>query len=169
MDIQITEDDTLPIKIYSLYINNKNELNKSDTNIVHLKNNCLPKNDLIKILTRGKYFENKHYKLLNILSYNIDLHKEKLNDYINFLNKKNEVHINESNELITQNEYDKDFNFLKNLPLKDLFFYNPISKLQSLNGIYLIYYEKYTDSKLRNTRRVNKFGTHKSKRIKLTK
>ena len=30
-------------------------------------------------------------------------------------------------------------------------------------------YEKYTDASLRNTRKINKFGNHKSKRMKLTK
>ena len=166
---ETTEDSTLPIKIYSLYINNNNELNKSDINIVNIKNNFLPKKDLIEILTRFKFFENKHYKLLNILSYNIDLQKDKLNDYVDFLNKKKEVYLNKDSEIIVQDELNNEYNFLKNLPLNDLTFKNPIEKLKTLNGIYLIYYEKYTDASLRNTRKINKFGNHKSKRMKLTK
>ena len=169
METEEIIEDNVPIKIYSLYINNKNELNKSDINTVNLKNNCLPKKDLIEILTHSKYFENKHYKLLNILSYNIDLHKDKLNDYMDFLNKKKEVYLNNNSEIIVQDELNNEYNFLKNLPLTDLTFKNPITKLKTLNGIYLIYYEKYTDVSLRNTRKLNKFGNHKSKRIKLTK
>ena len=167
--MEIEEEFISPVKIYSVYINNKRELNKTDVNTVNLKNNCLPKKDLIDILTRAKYFENKHYKLLNILSYNIDLNKEELNNYVDFLNKKKEVYLHD-NEVTVEDDNIKEYNFLKNLPLSDLIFKNSISYLKNLNSIYLIYYEKYNNTALRNTRKINKFGNYrKSKRLLLTK
>ena len=163
---KISENNSF-IKIHRLYINNNNELDKKYVSKVSLLNNCLPKNDLINILTDAKIYENKHYKLLNILTYNVDIDKDKLKSYVDFLNGTNDLSLDNNNELINSNNENKnEFNFLKNLPLNDLLFTNSISNLKTLNGIYLIYYEKYNDTSKSNTRKINKFKNHKSKRNK---
>lgn len=110
------------IKIFSLYINSNCILDKVKRDDIFLKKtNLLPKKDLINLIKNKKKDDGLNYKLISLLSYNIDLKPNEINVYLNDLSK---------------------FEFYENIrELKDIEFKNTIKMFQDLNCIFFVFYE----------------------------
>lgn len=110
------------IKVYFLYINSKNELDKISEDVFILSNeNTINRNELIGLIKSHDKHDNIKYQLLSILNYNIDIDPEHINNYLN---------------------QPTEFPFLHSLKHIDTIALNPsISILQDINSIYFLFYE----------------------------
>ena len=110
------------IKIYFLYVNTKNELEKiNEEKHVLTQENMINKNELIKLIKTHDNNDGIKYRLLSVLNYNIDVDSENIYNYL---------------------KYPEDFPFLHSLRHIEPINLNPsISILQDLNSIYLIFHE----------------------------
>jgi len=123
------------VKIYGLYVNSNCVLDKvKEDEIVLIKENCLSKGELIKLLREKKVDDGLSYKLISILKYNVDLKPEEIKKYL----------------------YDFDkYGFIDSMKeLKDIYFYETIPIFEDLNSIFLIYYEYNKKLKQNKTKKV---------------
>jgi len=145
------------VRLLLLYISKKNYLFHIKKDIVALENNCLSKESLIAILRTYMKHNNKQYRPISILKYNIHLEPEEVELYV---------------------KEDKNINFLSiEKSIDNIYFEDSIALFQNLNSIYIIFHEnckswhnKTKKIYIRNVRKCHqqkKQRKTKSKRLKV--
>lgn len=121
------KDNVYYTNIDFIYINSENEIEKikQDTFLMSVENS-ITRDELIGLLKRNSFDNNKRYSLMSILKYNITLED---NDIKNFLLSTNSSDYNE--HFLTINKHIDTIKFEKT-----------INMFQDLNNIYFIFYEK---------------------------
>jgi hypothetical protein len=121
------KDNVYYTNIDFIYINSENEIEKikQDTFLMSVENS-ITRDELIGLLKRNSFDNNKRYSLMSILKYNITLED---NDIKNFLLSTNSSDYNE--DFLTINKHIDTIKFEKT-----------INMFQDLNNIYFIFYEK---------------------------
>jgi len=110
------------LKIHSIYINQKNEIDqlKEEKMFLNKGVNKISREQLLGILKVNAFSCGKRYSVLSILKYNIDIHSSEIKDYLKngggFLS------------------------IIKNID--DIFFNQTINMFQDLNDVILLFYEK---------------------------
>jgi len=139
--------ETKCIKVYCLYINENKELVHVNKDNMDLNDKILIKSRLISLLKSNSSYNERKYKIMSVLKYNIDIFPEDIPYFIK-----------------NPNEYD----FLQsNKKLNDIKWRDSIDLFQDMNSLYIIYSEKtknklnrkqtrkiYIDKKRKKTRKV---------------
>lgn len=112
------------LKIHSIYINIKNEIEhlKEETLLMHNNNNILSRDNLLGILKNNAFIYGKRYSVLSLLKYNIDIHSSNVKNYIK------------------EQESQSFLSIIKNID--DVVFNQTINMFQDLNDIIILFYEK---------------------------
>tara|TARA_B100000900_G_scaffold408794_1_gene423638 strand:+ start:261 stop:809 length:549 start_codon:yes stop_codon:yes gene_type:complete len=131
--------------VYVLYINKNNDMYHMKKLPISIKNNTIPKFDLVNIINTHKYYNNTKHKLLSILQYNISLTPF---DIIHFL-KDNK----------------KDYSFLKiKQNIDTIHWEDTISMFHNLNGLYIIYNEYNKKQRKKNQTKKITIGIKQKKK-----
>jgi len=141
----------------SYKLNKKNYLFHIKKDTIILENNCLSKDSLIEILRTYMKHNNKKYRPISILKYNINLEPEEVELYV---------------------KGDNNINFLSaEKSIDSIHFEDSIALFQNLNSIYIIFHEdckswhnKTKKIYIRNIRKCQKHKKQrktKSKRLKV--
>ena len=125
------------LKIHSIYINQKNEIEqlKEEKMFLNQGVNKISREQLLGILKVNAFNGGKRHSILSILKYNVDIHSTEIMDYLKGGKESNGKESNgkESNE--------GDFlSVIKNID--DIVFNQTINMFQDLNDIILLFYEK---------------------------
>ena len=150
------KDNVYYTNIDFIYINNENEIEKiRQESFLMSVENSITRDELIGLLKRNSFDNNKRYSLMSILKYNITLDD---NDIKNFLLSTNSSDYNEV--FLTINKHIDTIKFEKT-----------INMFQDLNNIYFIFYEKSknTDHSGNNnvaTKKIYLTPSYKKKTIK---
>ena len=147
------------VRLLLLYVSKKNYLFHIKKDTIVLENNCLSKDSLIEILRTYMKHNNKKYRPISILKYNINLEPEEV-----------ELYVKDSNNI----------NFLSaEKSIDSIHFEDSIALFQNLNSIYIIFHEncqswhnKTKKIYIRNIRKCQKHKKQrktKSKRLKVIK
>jgi hypothetical protein len=111
------------IKVFFLYINKEQHLFHIKKNRIKLKNNKLPKEELVQLLKKYRKYENKEYVPLSILKYNLTLQPQYIRDFI-------------------YDNYDKSYLTAEN-SIEEITWYDSILFLQDINSLYIVFREKW--------------------------
>ena len=126
------KDDLYYIKLKIVYINRNNELEKiKQESFLMSKPNFISREEILQILKKNLFEDNRNYSLLSILRYNITLDSDDVKDYI-YLSKQ------ERNFL----------SIVKNIDA--ISFDKTINMFQDLNDLFFLFYEKSTELKTYN-------------------
>jgi len=145
------------VRLLLLYVSKKNYLFHIKKDTIVLENNCLSKDSLIEILRTYMKHNNKKYRPISILKYNINLEPEEVELYV---------------------KGDNNINFLSaEKSIDSIHFEDSIALFQNLNSIYIIFHEdckswhnKTKKIYIRNIRKCQKHKKQrktKSKRLKV--
>ena len=111
------------IKIFFIYIDEKNEIYNIKSDKEFVENGCITKERILYLIKKYQYNLLYRHKLVSLLQYNIDLHHTDLQNFI--LDKKTK---SETDNYLTS------FKILDNIKFKDT-----IPLLSDLNSIFFIY------------------------------
>ena len=117
------KDKIEQINLYILYVDNNNDLFhiKKDTAI--LNNSKLEKNDLKNLIREYINYQDKKYRLISLLKWNITIEPEEISEYL-------------------RNE--KDFDFIKSIrSISSIEFEDSINLFHNLNSLYLVFHERW--------------------------
>lgn len=125
-DKQYSDFYTEPIesvRLFILYVSKKNNLFHIKKDLVSLNGGCLQRDRLIKILKKNMHYNNKKYRPISILKYNINLEPEDVSFYI---------------------KDNKEFNFLNiENKIDTIVFEDSITLFHNINSIYIILHESW--------------------------
>ena len=114
------ESDISQIKLCFVYLNNNNEIQDVINNFFSINNNILKKEELISLIKKKSFINNKRYKVLSILKYNIDLIPEDIKFFlINGNNTNNFLSVIKNIDMIN---WKKSIKMFKNLNELFIFF-----------------------------------------------
>ena len=141
---QFYKEDVQNIKLHYIYVNKNNEIEEIVKDIINLSlNNCISREELVGILKKTSYYNNKRYTVLSILKYNIDIEP---NDISHFL-------MNQYEDDSTNNNNSINNIFLSQVRNIDTIILNKtVLAFQDLNDIIIIFYEK--SNKLNQTKKI---------------
>lgn len=111
------------IKLFILYVNRDNTLVHIKKQKQKITKNILEKERLIELLKENMNYENKEYRPISILKYNIDISPENVKDFIMDTEKYNFLNAQQNIENIRWND--------------------TIELFHDINSLYLIFYEKW--------------------------
>ena len=143
-----TEENEI-IKLVYIYINRENKIYYIKKDNIILKDKLIDKTQLIFLLRKHKYYNNKNHKLISILQFNIDLEPDELS-------------------LFLKNEDNYNFLSIKS-SLSELKWDDSIHFFKDLNSLHIIFYEDSNDRVKATTKKIYIKKTSKRKsRRKLT-
>lgn len=120
------KDDIYFTNIHFIYINKNNHIEKiSEDKFVFNTPNLISKEELLKILKKNMYVNNKHYTILSIIKFIVNLEQNEIMNFLKFNN----------------NEYTNNFlQIIKNID--DIKFEKSINMFHEVNDLFFIFYEK---------------------------
>jgi len=133
------KDNLYYINLQYIYVNRSNEIDKikSETFLMSTPNYIL-REEILGILKRNSFSNQKNYKLLSILKYNITLDSDELTRFL-------------LNTTLINNNY---LESIKNIDT--IKFENSINMFQDLNELVFIFYEKSSELKEVNSQTITK-------------
>ena len=142
------------IKICSVYVDKNNNIENIKQEILELsRENLITKEEIIKIIKRNSVNQKKHYSLLSLLKYNIDLDASNVVHYLKQPQKQRKI---DAYLTLVKN--------IDNIPLN-----STINMMQDLNTIFILFYEKFTT--VSNTTKkvyINNHTKTKKKQLKVS-
>lgn len=136
------ENDSLKVNI--LYINKRNELEKINEKHIKLNTrNKIKKEELVRLIKDNQLHENKKYKLISVLIYNLILTHDELKYFL----RKSE-----------------EYNYMTSLKnIDDYGFKSTIQCLQEINTLYILFSE---DINAKNKNTNTNTNTNNTKRVR---
>ena len=123
------------LKVFYIYINTESEIHKIKEEKIHLLvENCLTKNELIKLIKDNVVLDNIKYSLLFLLKYNVLLKPNELKYFL----KTNSNNNNSSNYL----------NSIINI--EDIHFEKTITMFHDINSLFIVLYQKHHINNINN-------------------
>jgi hypothetical protein len=124
------KDNIYYTTIHTIYINRNNEIDIINKETFLLSTpNIITREEIVGILKKKSYYNDKRYKLISILKYNITLEPENVLKYIN----------------CNDHEMNK-YNYLEDIKhIDEIHFEKCITMFQDLTDIYCIFFEKSTE------------------------
>ena len=123
------------LKVFYIYINTESEIHKIKEEKIHLLvENCLTKNELIKLIKDNVNLDNIKYSLLLLLKYNVLLKPNELKYFL----KTNSNNNNSSNYL----------NSIINI--EDIHFEKTITMFHDINSLFIVLYQKHHINNINN-------------------
>ena len=115
------------LKVFYIYINTESEIHKIKEDKIHLLvENCLTKNELIKLIKDNVVLDNVKYSLLLLLKYNVLLKPHELKYFLK-TNNKNNNSTNYLNSIIN---------------IEDIHFEKTITMFHDINSLFIVLYQK---------------------------
>ena len=115
------------LKVFYIYINTESEIHKIKEEKIHLLvENCLTKNELIKLIKDNVVLDNVKYSLLLLLKYNVLLKPHELKYFLK-TNNKNNNSTNYLNSIIN---------------IEDIHFEKTITMFHDINSLFIVLYQK---------------------------
>ena len=117
------KDKIEQINLYILYVDNNNDLFHIKKDTATLNNGKLEKDDLKNLIRQYIKYQNKKYRLISLLKWNITIEPEEISDYL-------------------RNE--KKFDFIKSIRnINSVEFEDSINLFHNLNSLYLVFHERW--------------------------
>jgi hypothetical protein len=117
------KDKIEQINLYILYVDNNNDLFHIKKDTATLNNGKLEKDDLKNLIRQYIKYQNKKYRLISLLKWNITIEPEEMSDYL-------------------RNE--KKFDFIKSIRnINSVEFEDSINLFHNLNSLYLVFHERW--------------------------
>jgi len=117
------KDKIEQINLYILYVDNNNDLFHIKKDTATLNNGQLEKDNLKKLIRQYIRYENKKYRLISLLKWNITIEPDEISNYL-------------------RNE--KEFDFIKSIRnINSIEFEDSINLFHNLNSLYLIFHERW--------------------------
>ncbi len=117
------KDKIEQINLYILYVDNNNDLFHIKKDTATLNNGKLEKDDLKNLIRQYIKYQNKKYRLISLLKWNITIEPEEISDYL-------------------RNE--KKFDFIKSIRnINSVEFQDSINLFHNLNSLYLVFHERW--------------------------
>jgi hypothetical protein len=117
------KDKIEQINLYILYVDNNNDLFHIKKDTATLNNGQLEKDDLKKLIRQYIRYENKKYRLISLLKWNITIEPDEISNYL-------------------RNE--KEFDFIKSIRnINSIEFEDSINLFHNLNSLYLVFHERW--------------------------
>ena len=114
-------EDCHSIKMHNIYIDKHKNIETIKKEIFFLKNNTIPKEEMLQLIKNNSYYNSKKYSILSILQFNIDIEPANIKS---FLRK------------------DKNYDFLKQINHISIVPYaKTIYMFQDLNDLFFIFFE----------------------------
>jgi len=138
------------IKVTSLYVDNENNIKTIKEEMLILKQeNMVSREELIHIIKKNSFKDQKRYTILSLLKYNIDLETTDVKHYLKSVVPRNFLEVVKN---------------IDNIPLK-----KTISMFQDLNTIFILFYEKTTHTNESNHQTTKKIyiSNNKTKKKQL--
>jgi hypothetical protein len=145
------KDDVYYTSLRIIYVNRKNEIEKiKEETFLMTSPNTISREEILEILKKNSYDNDRRYTLLSILKYNFTLETEDIKYFLKSYN---------------------DYNFLTVIKNIDAIkFEKSINMLQDLNDIIFLFYEKSTELKKKDpntiTKKIDLSLNNKKKTIK---
>jgi hypothetical protein len=130
------KDDIYFTNIHYIYINKHNIIEKiSEDRFLFSTPNLISREEILRILKKNTYYNNKQYTILSILKFVVNLEPEEIKDFLqNYNNYNNDI----DNNYISNNP-----NFLQTIKNIDAIqFEKSINMFHDLNDLFFIFYEK---------------------------
>ena len=144
-DFYTEEIDSL--SVHYLYVNKKSELFHIEKDIIDISNSVLEKKDLKKILIKNMYLDNKYYRPISIIKYNITIPPKDIDYYI-------------------KNSEEFEFIEPKN-SINDINFEESITLFHDINSVYIVFHEQTKTNTKKVFIKSNKLSKRKTKKNKL--
>lgn len=117
------KDKIEQINLYILYVDNNNDLFHIKKDTATLNNGKLEKDDLKNLIRQYIKYQNKKYRLISLLKWNITIEPEEISDYL-------------------RNE--RKFDFIKSIRnINSVEFEDSINLFHNLNSLYLVFHERW--------------------------
>ncbi len=136
------------IKLFLLYVDRSNTIVHIKKNILDISNNSIHKEVLISVLRKNMDYNERKYRPISILQYNMNLSPEDIKNFI-------------------QNTENYNFLTAKNT-IESIHWDNTIKLFADLNSLYIIFYEKWCTNH-KGTRKIYIESKKKLKRGKTKK
>jgi hypothetical protein len=139
------KDKIEQINLYILYVDNNNDLFHIKKDTATLNNGKLEKDDLKNLIRQYIKYQNKKYRLISLLKWNITIEPEEISDYL-------------------RNE--KKFDFIKSIRnINSVEFEDSINLFHNLNSLYLVFHERWKllENKTKNVYLNNKLSKNKTR------
>jgi hypothetical protein len=150
------KEDLSFIKIHSIYINFKNEIEKLVEEKLLLKTpGTIMKQEVLGLIKKNMYSNNNKYKLLSILKFNIDIEPYHLKYFLKYTNTVKKDIINIGNQFLHINKNIDDIHFEKSISM-----FHDINDL-----IFIYYYNSPTSINNNNNNENNKINSLCNKNI----
>ena len=122
------KDDVYFTNIHYIYINKHNIIEQiSEDRFLFSTPNLISREEILRILKKNTYYNNKQYTILSILKFVVNLEPEEIKDFL-----KND-----------NNNYNNNANFLQTIKNIDAIqFEKSINMFHDLNDLFFIFYEK---------------------------
>ena len=149
------KEEVQEINVILFYIDNNNSITSGKKVLIPLNKGILEKKILIKILNENMNYNNKKYRPISLLKWNMDLEPDLLIKYL-----KDEL-----------DDVDSDFINIES-EIKDIEFKETINILQDINSLYILFHESWKSYNNRSKKiyiKSNKLKrNNKTKRLKST-
>ncbi len=133
------------LKVFYIYINTESEIHKIKEEKIHLLvENCLTKNELIKLIKDNVVLDNVKYSLLLLLKYNVLLKPNELKYFLKTNNNNNNISTNYLNSIIN---------------IEDIHFEKTITMFHDINSLFIVLYQK-PHININNINNLNNNTTH---------
>lgn len=117
------KDQIEQIDLYILYVDNNNDLFHIKKDTATLNNGKLEKADLKNLIRQYINYQNKKYRLISLLKWNITIEPEEISSYL---------------------KNDKEFDFIKSIRnISSIQFEDSINLFHNLNSLYLVFHERW--------------------------
>ena len=149
------KEEVQEINVILFYVDNNNSITSGKKVLIPLNKGILEKKILIKILNENMNYNNKKYRPISLLKWNMDLEPDLLIKYL-----KDEL-----------DDVDSDFINIES-EIKDIKFKETINILQDINSLYILFHESWKSYNNRSKKiyiKNNKLkSNNKTKRLKST-
>ena len=126
------------VNVYIVYLNNENSIVHIKTSTISLNDSILSKNKLVYYISKYSYFHKKHYRCIDMLTYNIDVNSKQITNFI---------------ENTTTNTLSST-NYLKQVDkINDIYWKNSVEILHSINSLYMFYKPTVKSSNRKKTKK----------------
>ena len=117
------KDTIEQVNLFILYVDNNNDLFHIKKDTATLKDGKLEKSDLKSLIKQYIIYENKKYRLISMLKWNINIEPDEISNYL---------------------KEDNKYDFIKNIRnLDSITFDDSINLFHNLNSLYLVFHERW--------------------------
>uniref|UniRef100_A0A6C0IJG5 Uncharacterized protein n=1 Tax=viral metagenome TaxID=1070528 RepID=A0A6C0IJG5_9ZZZZ len=139
------KDDVYFTNIHYIYINKYNNIEKiSEDRFLFTTPNLISREEILRILKKNTYYNNKQYTILSILKFVVNLEPDEIKDFIRLDNKDNTNNTNNMNDYFLQT--------IKNIDAIN--FEKSINMFHDLNDLFFIFYEKTVSNSNNVTKKI---------------